>query len=145
MKDVIKISSQGRVIAFIVKARFKAKGVHFFTPDDFSQQFAYISWPKGHVINSHIHPPAVRSIRNHQEVIFIKKGKIRVDFYDRGKRYIESRIVGKGDILFLASGGHGYQMMKDAEMVEVKQGPFLKTIQPLRFEPVRKNRVRLKS
>ncbi len=144
MKNLIKISYKKKLIAFIVKAGFKKNGLEFFTPDEFSQQLAYMNRPKGHIINSHIHSRMAKNIKYTQEVLFIRSGKIRIDFYDEKKHYVESRVVRQGDVVFLAFGGHGFEFMEDAEMIEVKQGPFIKEIQPIRFEAVKRDKIKLK-
>ena len=59
-----------------------------------------------------------------QEVLFIKKGVLRVDFYDEYEDYLESRDLHAGDMILLVSGGHGFQVLEEVEMVEVKQGPY---------------------
>ena len=144
MKKFIQIIHKKRLIAFIIKDNFKMKGVKFFTPDKFPQQLAYMNRPKGYLINSHIHPPTARQIKFTQEVLFIKKGKVRIDFYDKKTQYAESRLLEKGDIVFIVEGGHGFDFMKNTEIIEVKQGPFLKSSKPIRFEPVKKDKIKLK-
>lgn len=59
-----------------------------------------------------------------QEVLFIKKGILRVDFYDEYEDYLESKDLHAGDIILLISGGHGFQILEEVEMIEVKQGPY---------------------
>lgn len=144
MKNITRIVYKDRLLAFIIKASFKKEGLHFFTPDGFSQQMAYMKRFKGHVITSHIHPAIARQVKFSQEVLFVKSGMVRIDFYDEKKRYVESRIVGQGDVIFLASGGHGFEFLKDTEMIEIKQGPFIKNISPIRFAPVTRGKIKLK-
>jgi mannose-6-phosphate isomerase-like protein (cupin superfamily) len=64
------------------------------------------------------------NITRAQEVLIIKRGRLRVDFYDRDKAYLQSRILNAGDIILLAAGGHGFEVLEDLEMIEVKQGPY---------------------
>lgn len=144
MEKVIKIVHKNKLIAFIIKANFKNEGIKFFTPNSFQQQVAYMHRPKGYMICSHNHPPIARSIKFTQEVIFVKSGKVRVDFYDGKKKYVESRIIQRGDVLFLASGGHGFEFIQDGELIEVKQGPFLKKMQSNKFVPIEKESLRVK-
>ena len=59
-----------------------------------------------------------------QEVLIIKKGILRVDFYDEYEDYLESRNLYAGDIILLVSGGHGFKVIDEVEMIEVKQGPY---------------------
>ena len=76
--------------------------------------------PAGYKIKPHIH--------NQFKKCFIPKGFIykiwqsKVWFYDDAKVYLESNLLIKGDIILLASGGHGFEMIEDSEIVEVKQG-----------------------
>lgn len=142
--EIIKVTRRNSLLAIIVKAGFKRDGLKFFVPDEYPQQLAYMKRPKGYEITPHIHRPVLRKIKFAQEVLFVKSGKVRVDFYDKKRQYAESRVVTKGDTVFLAFGGHGFKFMKDSEMIEVKQGPFLKGAQPVRFEPVMKEKMRLK-
>lgn len=143
-KNVIEIISKKKLLAVIIKAKFKEDGVKFFVPDKYPQQLGYIRHPRGHVISSHIHMPFLRRIKFTQEALFVRSGKIRIDFYDDKRDYVESRVVRQGDVIFLASGGHGFEFIEDAEIFEVKQGPFLKKTQPVRFEAVAKGRIKLK-
>lgn len=142
--DIIRIINKNRLLAVIIKVKFKQDGLKFFVPDEYPQQLGYMKRPRGYLIASHIHRPVLRRIKLAQEVLFIRKGKIRIDFYDEKKHYLESRIVKQGDIVFLAFGGHGFEFMEDAEMIEVKQGPFIKEIQPIRFEAVKRDKIKLK-
>ena len=122
MIEEVKYNDQ--LLALIVRKEFKKNGVEFFTPNDFSQQLGYMNRPKGYVIEPHIHNVIAREVKLTQEVLFIKNGKMKVDFYNDLKEFIKTEILHKGDIILLASGGHGFEMLEDCEFVEVKQGPY---------------------
>ncbi len=128
----------GRIIAIIVRRDFAEPGVHFFTPDDFSQQLAYMRHPTGKVIEPHEHNPVPREVNFTQEVLFIKRGKLRVDFFDEGRKFLESRILEAGDVILLASGGHGFEVLEELEMIEVKQGPYTGDLDKTRFPDPRR-------
>jgi hypothetical protein len=112
------------LLAIILRAGFQEPGIRFFTPNDFSQQLAYMHHPAGKMIIPHVHNPVPREVRYTLEVLFVKSGKLRVDFYDQKEQYLESRILSGGDVILLASGGHGFEMLEETEMIEVKQGPY---------------------
>ena len=38
--------------------------------------------------------------------------------------YLESRVLEGGDTILLAGGGHGFEVLEDLAMIEVKQGPY---------------------
>ncbi|WP_029985866.1 hypothetical protein [Pedobacter jeongneungensis] len=119
-----KIESQNLLLAIIIRANYKKEGISFFTPNDFSQQLGYMNRPKGYLIEPHIHNINERKVTLTQEVLYIKSGKIRVDFYDQQKVFVESSLLETGDVILLASGGHGFEMIDDSEIIEIKQGPY---------------------
>lgn len=133
---VEKVIHNEIILAIIIRSGFNKPGISFFTPDDFSQQLAYIAHPAGKAIPPHVHNPIEREVRYTQEVLFIRKGKLRVDFYDDGKNYLESRVLDSGDTILLATGGHGFEVMEELEMIEVKQGPYAGDHDKTRFEAV---------
>ena len=131
------------LLALILRAEYHADGIRFFTPNEFSQQLGYMNRPRGYVIPPHVHNPVTRKVHFTKEVLFIKAGKVRVDFYDDEQNYLESRILAQGDVILLAFGGHGFEMLEPTEMIEVKQGPYAGDTDKTRFSPVPAARVRL--
>ena len=122
-----------KLLAIIIRSEYSKDGIEFFTPDDFSQQLAYMSRPAGYVITPHIHNKLAREVFYTQEVLFIRKGKVKIDFYDDDRQIIDTRILETGDVILLASGGHGFEMLEQTEMIEVKQGPFAGEQDKVRF------------
>ena len=47
--------SVGKTLAIIIKANYSKDGIEFFTPDDFSQQLAYMKHPAGKIIIPKVH------------------------------------------------------------------------------------------
>ncbi len=131
-----EITYHNQLLALIVSRNFDKQGVHFFTPNELSQQLAYMHHPTGKIIPPHVHNPVVRSVQYTQEVIFIKKGKLRVDFYNDQQQYIDSRILEPGDVILLVTGGHGFEVLDEIEMLEVKQGPYVGEQDKTRFEGI---------
>lgn len=138
------ILDKEKLLAIIVRNKFSEKGIKFFTPNDFSQQLGYMHHPKGHKILPHVHNHMPREVKYTNEVLFIKSGEVRVDFYDNNQKYLQSSNLYEGDIILLASGGHGFEMLKDAEMIEVKQGPYVGDQDKTRFKSVNKNKILIK-
>jgi uncharacterized protein YjlB len=131
---VEQITHQQIVLAIIIRANYKKEGISFFTPGDFSQQLGYMNRPKGYVIDPHVHNIIERKVTLTQEVLVIKHGKVRVDFYDDDRNYLESKIVSTGDVILLAAGGHGFEMLENSQIVEIKQGPYCGDEDKVRFE-----------
>jgi mannose-6-phosphate isomerase-like protein (cupin superfamily) len=141
---VENIRIEGRTIALILRSGFRAEGITFFTPDNFSQQLGYMNRPLGYVIPPHVHNPVAREVHFTKEVLFVKSGKVRVDFYDDDQTYLESRILHPGDFLLLAYGGHGFEMLEPTEMIEVKQGPYAGEADKTRFSGIPANLAQVK-
>jgi len=138
-----RIHRNGSLLALIVRHRFNEPGVHFLTPDDLSQQLAYMRHPAGKVIEAHVHNPVPREVNYSQEVLLIRKGRLRVDFYDQDLCYLESRVLEAGDTILLVTGGHGFEVLEEVEMIEVKQGPYVGEGDKTRFPGISATEVRL--
>ncbi len=133
---VQKVVHNNKVFAIIIRGNYSKEGVEFFTPGDFSQQLAFMKHQKGKKIDAHTHNIISREVSYTKEVLIVRKGTLRVDFYDDDKRYIESYTVGEGDIILLAFGGHGFKCLEEVEMIEIKQGPYLGENDKTRFVSV---------
>ena len=131
-----RIIYQGMELALIVRREFEREGIEFFTPGTYSQQIGYMNRPAGYIIPPHVHNPVVREVQYTKEVLFIKSGRLRVDFYTEEQDYLESTILNKGDVILLAYGGHGFEMLEPTEVIEVKQGPYAGDEDKTRFDPV---------
>lgn len=119
-----EIRHEGKLIAIIVRSNYTSDSIEFFSPSDFSQQLGYLPHKEGSVIKPHVHKQIERRVTLTQEVLFIRKGRMSVDLYTEDRKYIASRELSAGDVILLCSGGHGFKMLEDIEMIEVKQGPY---------------------
>ena len=136
MNTIEKITHNNSLLAIIIYSSFEREGIIFFTDDDSPQQVGYMKREEGYEIQPHRHNLVKREVFQTQEVLLVKSGKIRVDLYDDSEIYVISKILSKGDIILLASGGHGFKMIVDSEIVEIKQGPYLGERDKVRFTTV---------
>jgi hypothetical protein len=139
---VERICDQESLIAIILRRDFTKPGAHFFTPGEFSQQLGYMNYPAGKIIEPHVHNPISREVKFTREVLLIRNGKLRVDFYNDRQKYLESRVLEAGDTILLVSGGHGFEVLESLEMIEVKQGPYLGDSDKTRFIGISNAQVR---
>ncbi len=128
------VTHGGETLAIIIPGDYQEDGIHFFTPDDYSQQLAYMHHQTGKLIKPHVHNIVHREVHYTQEVLVIRRGKLRVDFFDREKNYLKSHILNAGDIILLSSGGHGFEVLEEVEMYEIKQGPYAGDADKTRFD-----------
>ncbi len=138
-----EITYQNKLLALIISDKFKKDGIHFFTPGELSQQLAYMHYQPGKVIPAHVHNEVHRDVFYTQEVLFIKKGKLRVDFYNEEREYLESKILETGDVILLITGGHGFEVIEELEMIEVKQGPYVGDRDKTRFEGINSDQAKV--
>ncbi|MFZ3059415.1 MAG: hypothetical protein WA102_06690 [Candidatus Methanoperedens sp.] len=132
------IVNKNHLIAIILYNEFTKDGIEFFSPGDFSQQLGYMKRKKGDTIQEHKHLLHLREIKFTQETLFIKKGRVKVNFYDEDNIYFTSRELKTGDVILLASGGHGFEFLEETEIIEVKQGPYAGDKDKERFNGVKK-------
>jgi hypothetical protein len=118
-------SAKGETIAIVIKKSFNKRGINFVSKDHFPLQLGINSYKKGDKIKPHVHIDREIVIKNLQEVVQIKKGKVAVDLYDSNEQLFKSIRLSTGDLIFFVSGGHGFEMLNDTTIIEVKQGPYL--------------------
>ena len=78
------------------------------------------------------------------EVLIILKGTLRVDFYTLKKKYLFSKEIYENDIIMLVNGGHGFKVLKNVEMIEVKQGPYTLSSDKVKFLAVEEKKIKLR-
>ena len=138
------IKHKKKILALIINQKKIKKKVEFFTPKNFTQQVGYISHLKNTYIKPHTHNKFLRKIYGTSEVLIVKSGKIRVDFYEMKKKYLFSKLVDKNNIIILCQGSHGFKFIKNSSLIEVKQGPYDIKLDKIRFEPVKENKIKIK-
>lgn len=128
------IYDKGEMIAIILRNEFESEKINFLTPNNFSQQLGYLPHKKGDKIKAHRHIYNRREVHFTQEALLIKKGKVKVNLYNSQKLFICSEILTQGDIILLCGGGHGFEILEDSVMIELKQGPYTGESDKERFD-----------
>ena len=144
-----KVYNQKKLYALIVRSPYrKKKGISFFTDIKASQQVGYMKHKKNHIILPHKHNKrkknAIAKIDTTTEVLVILKGTLRVDFYNQNEKYLFSKKLYANDLIMLSNGGHGFKVVKDVEMIEVKQGPYFISKDKVKFDKADENKIKIK-
>ena len=140
-----KVLHKKKLFALIVRRQFRKKsGINFFTSKEATQQFGFMKHKKNHFIKPHKHNKRLTKILRTTEVILLLKGTLRVDFYNDKNRYLFSKKINERDIIMLIHGGHGFKVLKNAEMIEVKQGPYSLASDKIKFETVDEKKIKFK-
>jgi hypothetical protein len=136
------ISYDKGIVAIIIYNDYDNDGIKFLSPTDFPLQLGYMHRPNGYKVMPHIHNSVHRECIGTQEVLFIKKGVIQIDFYSFDQDYLESRVLKDGDIILLAGAGHGIVVIEEAVIVEVKNGPYIEEADKGRFEGNKEEKIK---
>ena len=140
-----KVLHKNKLFALIVRNNFRKKGgINFFTDKFSTQQFGYMKHEKNYLIKPHKHNKRLTKILTTTEVIILFKGILRVDFYDNKKKYLFSKKIFANDIIMLVNGGHGFKILKNVEMLEVKQGPYSLSKDKIKFDSINEKKIKIK-
>ena len=140
-----KVLHKKKLFALIVRKQFRKKsGINFFTDNSATQQFGYMKHKKNYLIKPHLHNKRQSKILSTSEVIILLKGILRVDFYDNKEKYVFSKKVYANDIIMLINGGHGFKVIKDIEIIEVKQGPYSMIKDKKKFNKIDEKKIKIK-
>jgi len=124
MEHVEQIASGSKVLAYIIRSEINPDKTTFLTPSDLKQQVGFIVYPAGGVIKRHVHRPLERHLIGTSEVLIVRRGQCEIDIYDDERKLVASRQLRPGDIMLMVGGGHGFRMLEDTVLLEVKQGPY---------------------
>jgi len=123
--NVEEILYKNELLAIVFHKKTIDSGVHFYVENERSLQVGKQRRVKGEVIKPHRHIKVkVAREETLQEVLYIEKGKVKITFYTDQWEEIDSRILNVGDMILLIKGGHGFEMLEETEMIEIKQGPY---------------------
>ena len=114
-------------LAIIIRNQYDSSGVHFVTSDVNPLQVGVMNHPAGTLIKPHHHKSFDRKVRETQEVLHIDKGEVEASFYADTPEVVAVRTLKSGDTILLLSGGHGFRVLSDSKIIEVKQGPYYGT------------------
>jgi len=112
-------------LAYIIRNSFVPECTTFLTPPELKQQVGYIVYPAGGEVRRHVHKKIQRRLNGTSEVVLIKKGHCLIDVYNDHHELVATREMHEGDLLLMVGGGHGFRMLEDTVLLEVKQGPYI--------------------
>lgn len=130
---VEKIVWGEQCLAYIIKASFLPERTTFVTPPDYKQQVGYVVYPAGGEIQRHVHRPLERHLVGTSEVLVVREGCCEVDIYNDERQLVATRELREGDVLLMVGGGHGFRMLDDTVLLEIKQGPYTGVDEKERF------------
>jgi hypothetical protein len=118
------IADNGVILAYIARGGAPPRETTFLTPDDCNLQVGHVVYPAGGEIARHIHLPIERHLVGSTEVLVMQQGRCEVDVYTDDRRVVATCELRVGDILIAVGGGHGFRVLEDTVLLEIKQGPY---------------------
>jgi quercetin dioxygenase-like cupin family protein len=118
------VAWNGRPLAYIVSSSLAPERTTFVTPDGENLQVGFVVYPAGGTIQPHTHRPLERHIVGTAEVLVVRRGRCRIDIYSDSHDLVASRELVPGDVMLMVGGGHGFTMLEDTTLLEIKQGPY---------------------
>lgn len=119
------ISADGVVLAYIARADSVPGETRFVTPDECNLQVGHVVYPSGSRITRHMHLPVERHLTGTTEVILVQRGRCEVEVFNTRRELVKTCELRVGDILIALGGGHGFRVLEDTILLEVKQGPYV--------------------
>jgi hypothetical protein len=111
-------------LAYIIRAEISPQQTTFLTPPQFKQQVGFVVYPAGGEIHRHVHRPLERHLIGTSEVLIVRRGRCEIDIYNNDRALVTTRELCEGDIMLMVDGGHGFRMLEDTVLLEIKQGPY---------------------
>jgi hypothetical protein len=129
--DVVR---RGETIwCYIIRSGSLPTASSFVTQPDATLQVGQIVHPRGHTIARHSHRPQLRHVEQTAEVLVVQQGRCEIDIYDDALAFVATRELGVGDVAICLRGGHGFRMLEDTVLLEIKQGPYPGPQEKLQF------------
>jgi hypothetical protein len=127
------IRSGERTLTLIVRAEIDPPSTTFVTPPQFPLQVGFVVYPSSGKVDRHFHLPLERHIVGTAEVLVVRRGRCEMDVYDDERKLVSTRELRTGDVVVMVGGGHGFRMLEDTTLLEVKQGPYTGLDEKTRF------------
>ena len=124
MQPIELISWNDQPLTYIIRAEVAPDQTTFVTPTELNFQLGFIVYPARSEITRHVHKRLERHITGTSEVLVVRKGRCEVDVYNNERELVATRELRTGDVLLMVGGGHGFRMLEDTILLEVKQGPY---------------------
>lgn len=124
MTGIELIADGAQPLAYVIRQDAVSPRTDFFTGDDSSFQGGFVVYPAGGRVEAHAHLPVVRTVVGTSELLVVRTGRCFVDIYTDEHHLIATRELLSGDAVLSVGGGHGFRMVEDTLLLEVKQGPY---------------------
>ena len=132
--EVFNDPKTGKLLAMVIRGNFAGQKYNFLTSPESAMQLGVNSYQSGEKIKAHSHVEREKQIFQSQECLVLRKGHMLFYIFDADKNLVAKTDLFAGDIAFQSSGGHGFEVLADTQIIEIKQGPFGGEKDKIRFD-----------
>ena len=127
MIEIVEIKEGDLVLARHIPAAVAWNdGLNFFSQNHDFIQVGIWGYGAGKELKAHIHNEVKREVLWTQEVLFVRKGKLRANIFDTTEKKVAELELSSGDVIILLRGGHGYDILESGtQVLEIKNGPYV--------------------
>jgi hypothetical protein len=125
MSQLETIAVDGVVLAYLARQQPTPRRTRYLTPDECNLQVGHVVYAGGTEIARHMHLPVERHLSTTAEVLLVQRGRCEVDIFDASRQVVATRDLREGDLLIQVAGGHGFRVLEETVLLEIKQGPYL--------------------
>jgi cupin fold WbuC family metalloprotein len=122
---IIKDTKGVKLAAIVLAGEPFGQAINFVTDSSDPLQVGILCHEDGTVLKPHIHLVKKVGEVMTMEVVYVVSGKVKCCVFDSRGTLIQDEVLRPGDLFVQFSGGHSFQMLKKARLIEVKQGPYL--------------------
>ncbi len=118
------IEDNGTTYAKIIKSDCINPSDEFLTSANDEIQLGFINRKKDYKTGAHYHSHITQKANKIDEILMLKNGSARVDFYNDKGIYLKSSILNQGDIVIIYKGGHNVAYLEDTDLFIIKPNPY---------------------
>jgi hypothetical protein len=118
------ISDENEMMAIVIRANQGMADVNFPTPSSLSMQMGALRRPQGYKVAIHYHEKPTIKGPPIQEILFVKKGIIKLILKNFRGSFTKEVILKPLDVIMLISCWHGLEVLENCELIEIKPGTY---------------------
>jgi len=117
---------KGRLLCaiFVRSADLQRLKTTEFLNSDMVLQTGVVAHHAGYVEKAHYHKKRSRPMTGVQQMIYMAKGKMAVDFFDSKGKLFKTVVLKKGDMMLIIDGVHRIRVLEETLAPTVKLGPY---------------------
>jgi len=133
--DKYKINN--KTVLTIIRDKSNFKKDYFLTEKNQTFQLGMLKFKKGGEVQPHYQVKKKRIIFKTSKFIYLKKGEFFLNIFKKKKK-IKSFLIKKNDMILIDDVSISLEFTKPSLLIEIKQGPYNKNKDKIKFNEIKK-------